>query len=1030
MLSIYKASAGSGKTFTLTREYLRMLLRMPIYPTEKRLPHTRVLAVTFTKKATAEMKERILRELYILAHTPEKSDYLQDFLSDNDIHLNTLQIQERALLLLVGILQDYTRFSVSTIDGFFQQVIRTFAMEVELSVTYDLSLDNEEIVKQAVDDIFVRIRESRKEDKELVAWILDYIQGKMDDDKTWNPSHSIKSFSMELLKEKLMRKMEAIQLVFSDKGAMNKYRSQLLHICQSAEHKIDDIQQQCLNIFATEEGWNKKLISAFQRAPQKWFYGDLSKNFCNVLNDPNTVYTKSNTTKQQQLHLLNIYTEQLQPLFHELYNLCTGNFARDYITANAILPNLYTMGILQDVALQIETTNRNLGRLPISETNQLIHQIIDGQEAPFIYERIGQHFRHYMIDEFQDTSAMQWENFSPLITESESQNQANLIVGDVKQSIYRFRNSDWHTLTQVPYQFANTILPKMEYNYRTAPEVIQYNETVIQAYGEWVANKVDEISGQPQLSQDIRTMYSMDEMHQKAAKTYEGYFHMQFFEGEKTRDAQAEAMWQQLQAFEQEGIDLSRVAILVRYKKEARAISEFLIDKGYNVQSSEGLLINSHPTIQLIISLLKQEDDTIDPINEAYIRQTVGILTQEQKTNLLHARQLPLYEQVQTLIDVLQLNLQTETVPYLIALQDTIYSFTQNRVADRKSFLEYWDRNCENIKIAAPANSDAIRVMTIHSSKGLEFDIVMIPYFDWAMNDMKNTSIIWCTPNTEPFNTLPLVAVYPNQNLKKSHLANDYIQEVIAQYIDQLNTTYVALTRPRYRLYAYGPKYKSGTITNVGKLVSYLFDKQLNEQNIYCSLKDGQISPAPLPEHKKLDIKTVETKYLSSPINQRLTLRSRSEDDFAKDTPLAIVDLGILMHLWLSHINTWQDAEPALQRLIKQGQVSEYQSHEMKMQLAQLQALIQRENHNDWFSTTYQVLSEQDIITPHGTIQRPDRVMIKKNHAIVIDYKFGHEQPSSHLEQVRDYMALLNQMGYTSEGYIVYSALNTIHTVK
>ena len=1031
MLSIYKASAGSGKTFTLTREYLRMLLRMPIPHNDRRLPHTYVLAVTFTKKATAEMKDRILRELFILAHTPEDSEYIQDFLSDDNIHLNILQIKEKAHLLLIGILQDYSRFNVSTIDGFFQQVIRTFAMELDLSATYDLSMDGEEMVQQAVDEMFIRIRQQKDDNQALMSWILEFILKKIQDDKRWDPSNSIKLFSNQLLKEQLIRHMDEIQEVFEDKDTMRQYQQQLQQICSAAEQQVSHLLQQCLSIFSTEEGWNKLLIKLFMRPASRWLSEDLGANFIKVINDPNAVYTKSTTKKPQQQHLLSIYQNHLSPLFHQLYEYATGTLSRDYITANAILPNLYTMGILQDVAKQIETTNRNLGRLPISETNRLVNQVIDGQETPFIYERMGQYFRHYMMDEFQDTSTLQWENFSPLIADAESQNRDNLIVGDVKQSIYRFRNSDWHLLNQVSGQFSNTLMPKMTHNYRTAPQVIAYNEKLMEAYSQWIADQIDSLTHCPQLSQDIRDMYSHCEMHQEPAKNYEGYFHMQFFEGKKTQDARFEAVLQQLQSFEQEGINLSRVTILTRIGKEAKAISEFLIQHGYNIQSSEGLTIGNHPTIQLIINILKQEDDHFDSISEAYIHQTLGTLTPEQQASIAATRHLPLYEQVQSLIHELKLNNQRDVIPYLIALQDTIYSFMQNRVADTKAFLEFWERKGRLTKIAAPATAQAIRVMTIHSSKGLEFDIVMLPCFDWELNPLKTNDIIWCRPTTQPFSTLPLVAVHPTQSLLKSHLADDYIQEWIAQYIDHLNVTYVAITRPRYRLYAYGPLYTSAdSLTNIGQLVSYLFRDQLDEHHIYSSLMPNQLQPAALPPEKPNTTTTIDAHYASSPIQSRLILRSRAEDDFAEDTPLSLVDLGIKMHLWLSYIRTWQDAEPALRRLIIQGQITEKQATELRSQLTLLQTLIHNNNHDDWFSEDYQVISERDIITPSNTMQRPDRIMCKGNHAIVIDYKFGHKPRPSHLEQVRDYMLLLQQMGYTTEGYIIYNALQTIQSIS
>lgn len=1027
MLSIYKASAGSGKTFTLTREYLRMLLRMPISSDDRRLPHTHVLAVTFTKKATAEMKERILRELYILAKTPDKSDYIEDFLKDTNIHLSTQQIQDKAQRLLIGILQDYTRFSVSTIDGFFQQVIRIFAKELGLSATYDLSLDGEEMVQQAVDELFIRIRERQAEDDELIAWILEFIQKKIENDKQWNPSHSIKEFSNQLLKERVTRHMDEIQEVFSDKAKMKQYLTQLQLICTQSEEQVSSWLQQCLDIFSTEEGWNKPLVKLFQRPASRWLSGDIGANFTKVINDPCAVFTKSATNKQQQQHLLNIYTQQLEPIFQQIQDSCTGSMSRDYITAQAILPNLYTMGILQDVAKQIETTNRNIGRLPISETNLLVNQIIDGQEAPFIYERIGQYFRHFMIDEFQDTSSLQWENFSPLVDNAQSQQHDNLIVGDVKQSIYRFRNSDWHLLNQVSEQFDDTCLPKMGKNYRTAPQVIEHNEKLMSAYSQWVADQIDALTGQTQLSEDIRKMYSHEEMHQQPAKSYEGYFHIQFFEGKHTQDARFEAVLEQLKAFEQEGINLSRVTILTRMGKEAKAISEFLIQQGYNIQSSEGLSIGNNHTIQLIINILKQEGDSIDPISEAYINQTFGTFTQEQRDQLLQAQQLPLYEQVQVIINELKLHTQAEVTPYLIALQDTIYSFTQSRVADRKSFLEFWERKGKLTKIAAPATTQAIRVMTIHSSKGLEFDIVMLPCFDWDVNPLKTRDIIWCKPNTAPFNTLPLVAVHPTQSLLKSHLANDYIQEWIAQYIDHLNITYVAITRPRYRLYAYGPMFESADkITNIGQLASYLLRDELQDNHIYSSLLPHQEYPAALPAEEPDTTETIEARYATSPINSRLTLRSRAEDDFAEDAPLSMVDLGILMHLWLSLINTWQDAEKQLTRLIQEGKFTEQQAIDMRQQLQQLQTLLQQENHNDWFEGKYTIIAEQDILVPNANTQRPDRVMISGKHAIVVDYKFGHIESKQYYEKVRDYMTLFNHMGYTTEGYIIYVALNKI----
>lgn len=1027
MLSIYNASAGSGKTFTLTREYLRMLLCDEQPSDDKRLPHSRILAVTFTKKATAEMKERILKELHLISVNPNKSSHAAAIIQQSSKPLNPQILQQRAQKLLIGILQDYSRFSVSTIDGFFQQVIRTFARELGLSATYDLSLDGEEMIQEAVDELFKRIKEDKKEDKELIDWMVDFIHKNINENHQWNPSGTIKLFSAQLLKEQLIRRMSELQQVFADKSFMRNYRTELQQICTTKEQQVAQLLSQALTIFATEQGWQDKVVKAFQKTPEDWLRGNMGKTFFNVIDKPTCIFTKAKTTKSQQDILLGIYESQLEPIFQNLLHICTGIDAQDYVTAKEVLPHLYTLGILQDVAKQIDDTNRHIGRLPISETNLLVNQIIDGQDAPFIYERFGQYFRHYMIDEFQDTSALQWENFAPLLHESESYQADNLIVGDLKQSIYRFRNSDWSLLKQIPGQFPNHHSHSMPNNWRTAPVIIQENERLIQAFSQHVAQNICEKYEQADLGNDILYIFDPSTTHQEPAHTDPGYFHLQFFEGNDAEEQTLDNLHIQLQALRNEGIDLKRVTLLVRYTNEAACLAKFLIERGYNVQSSEGLKIGSHPTIGLIISLLQQEKDTFDPIQEKFIQQTFGELTDAQKACISQAQQLPLYEQVQQLIDCLQIAQQEGIAPYLTALQDTIYQFTKSRVADRKAFLNYWERKGKNKTIAAPQTADAIRIMTIHSSKGLEFDIVFIPFFSWELTHTHQNDILWCEPKTPPFNQLPLVAVHPSKTLLQSHFRNEYIQEQIAQSIDNLNLTYVALTRPKYRLYIYG-QLKRGTIGSVGAEVYSLYKHLLNDQLTYCVPAEG--APMPLPNLEEDTTRTHMAQYISQPINGRLTLRSRAEDDFAQDTPLATIDLGILMHLWLSRIRTWNDAEPALYKLIQEGQVTQQQAIEMRQQFASLQSLIQRENHDDWFTNQYRILAEQDIITPSGNMQRPDRVMISEKHAIVIDYKFGHEQRLSHLEQVRDYMSLLRQMGYTTEGHIIYVALQTIHSIS
>ena len=320
-----------------------------------------------------------------------------------------------------------------------------------------------------------------------------------------------------------------------------------------------------------------------------------------------------------------------------------GKERKDYLTAKAILKKLYSFGVLQDVTTQIRSTNLQQGRLPISEINQLIYQVIDGQEAPFIYERIGQYYHHYMIDEFQDTSALQWQNFKPLIGETESKGHNNLIVGDVKQSIYRFRNSDWHLLTQVDKEFRHTeFAPGMDGNWRTAPEIVERNELVMQRYCDWLVNELK--SKYPHYEEqlnELATIYSHEEMHQDAKKKHKGYFHMQFFEDKTYKEDSLKALDQLLQSLQQEGVDLKRVTLLVRRGTEAAELARFLVERNYSVQSAEGLRVGGHPAIKTIVNLLKDDWQDQQSVTRSAIEQFYGILTDQHIQLISQAQSLP-----------------------------------------------------------------------------------------------------------------------------------------------------------------------------------------------------------------------------------------------------------------------------------------------------------------------------------------------------------------------------------------------------
>ena len=1044
MLSIYKASAGSGKTHTLTQEYLLMLFREQRKQGDYFKPHSRILAVTFTKKATAEMKERILEALYELSKDPTKSNFYEKL--HEKLHINANDIQQQARELLIGILTDYNRFSVSTIDGFFQQVIRTFAMDLGLSTSYELALDGKEVMQQAVDDLFRRIRSSQQNDTDTVAWITEFTQHNIDDNRRWNPHETISQFAGELLKEQLIRYMSDVQDFFANKKQLTSYKTMLEQIIKQNEQVVTNIQQQAQSILNNIDGLKKNAVSAFYTPTKDLIEKGLNKTFLGVLEDPNTLYTKSKTTKDQQQFIKTLYQQQLQPLFQKLHNAFTQQLI-DYHTANAILQNLYTVGLLQEISDQVSETNKKIGRIPISQINTLLHEVIDGQETPFIYERMGQQLNHYMIDEFQDTSALQWENFRPLIEETESKGNDNLIVGDVKQSIYRWRNSDWELLEGVHEHFPNCATPPMKTNWRSAELLIKENEELMLKYSQWVSQTITNNQWQETpLATAIEHIYNREAVHQEAANDLPGVFHLEFYEGTDDEVAQQslEHTTQLInQLTKEEGFQLSQIALLVRRGRDAELLANHLIAQGIPVQSAEGMRIQSHSSVQLLVALLQLQQTPENKVAAAIVQDCYPALSAEQAQKIQEATHLPLYEQVQQYIQILHLAEQSSALPYLTAFQDCIYQFTQKRVADVGAFLDYWENKKDKATIPSSPVVDAIRILTIHSSKGLEFDVVILPFLNWDLQRFFKNDILWCRPKQAPFNQMPLVAISPTKKTLQTHFKNDYIQEALSQYIDNLNLTYVAFTRPKYRLYAYGQMYSKNSkgelkINNIGNLLSYLYHKEgedntssqetQNEEGTF--IYHQATTTIAQPKAKEPTINTREATYISSPIGNRLQLRSRAEDDFAEETPLETIDLGILMHEFLAAITTWADADNALQRMLLEGRITTAQQVVLQQQLQELRTLLQKEGKEWWFTQPCKVLNEHDILTTTGNTQRPDRVIIHQGTAIIIDYKFGQEHKKQYQEQLRNYALLLQQMGYTTESYIVYVAQQKIEQVQ
>lgn len=897
MLKVYTASAGSGKTYILVEEYLLMLFKTLMKYSTTTLPldvspHEHILAVTFTKKATAEMKGRIVDELYHLSKDPTTSAHIS--VLQKALALSPTDIGTRAQMLLHHLLQDYSHFAVSTIDSFFQRVVRSFARELNLCVTYTISLDEDEIINQAVQAV---LKEINKEPI-LRTVLQDIISKNISEEKSWNPTTTLTTFAKELSKESLKRHL-----------------------------------------------------------PQVPPLGELERNV-------------------RSLREVEDYKDSLQDINYLI--LITAIYER------------------------IQVANKEQRRLPISEVNNLLQRIIDDSDTPFIYEKIGTRFQYYMIDEFQDTSVMQWENFRPLIDNALGFNTDNLIVGDVKQSIYRFRNSDWHLLhTQLQSDFPQAKRIPMGVNYRSAQRIVEGNNRLFVELPPFVG-----------VGQDV---YTTQGVSQTPNKSLEGYYSVEVIDnGSRKEDFEVEAIKRLLTTLSDlkgryEG-HMNHVAILVSKNNEIQLLTRVLTENGYLVNSTEGTLINAHPAINILVAVLAYNQER--PLeNKHSIHETLLLhllhtdtFSAEQKKIFTTAKKYPLYEQVHYLIKVLQLDQLPQASTYLTTFLDILFEFLQTHTSDIWAFLNYWELKKEKTYIPAVESEDAIEITTIHKSKGLEWDVVILPFVTWTWKKNGDAiPIVWCEiPSQYGVPVIPIKykSTYEGPFKQVIDTETDNIR------MDTLNLTYVAFTRPKKELYAFVQAYtlkKDGEIShtgdNIGKYIARVYNNISEVHGTKTRFEaDKEVTPHSTTEPI--------TMYFDD-LHDRLRMRRRNIDATTQ---------GTLMHEWLSRIKHLDEAPQALQAMVQEGYILPADCERMNAEMQTFQHLIQDK---DWFSEKYTIYTEVDILTPQGSTYRPDRVLMDGNHVIVIDYKFGQIK-AEHKAQVKNYMHLFEQMGKSTEGYLVY----------
>ncbi len=1011
-LKVIKASAGSGKTHRLTNEYIKLL-----FSGEKKFRH--ILAVTFTNKATEEMKSRVVEYLFKMSS-------------------NNSQAKE----ILTEILHDYSSFSISTIDRFFQQTMRAFAREIGKNSAYAVELDQDMILSQAIDNLIMSLENESNSD--LIEWLTNISIDSIERGNSWNFKKEIAELSEEIFKESYKSsKVDNDENIF-DKDTISILKKELNNSVNIFEANIKTVASEALQCISQHslslenfKGGTKTSLNTLNKIMLSGGGAGrippFSDTFTKMCDSFENIVSKSLQKNDPSLYnsIERAYENGLGAALKRLINIYSNNII-EYNSNLSVLKNLNSLGLIADIERFVHAYTKDNNLVLIPETTELLNKIIDGNDAPFIYEKTGTRIDHFMLDEFQDTSLMQWHNFKPLILESLAAGKDNLIVGDVKQSIYRWRGSDWSLLNNNIYNDipkGSVIDESLEFNWRSSSSIIEFNNQFFNFLSTCCDNLLargEESSLlNPEISLDILSAKSVySDVFQKVDKEREaplGCVRVYFTENgrgendwyEKAMDYTSDTINEYLS----KGRLLKDITLLVRTNSQARTLVDFFIEKGYPVISEEALLISSSPVVKKVISLLRYIENPSDKINTALLS-----LLYIDIAALSQLRRLTLYDMCERAAILSGPDFSESDSLFINSFLDLVYDYGKGDSSDLSSFLKWWEESGVKKSIPAPKGQNALRIMTIHKAKGLGIPIVILPFFEFNLDhSSSNSQILWCRNLPEPYSSLKLIPLKYEKSLANTVFAEDYFREKRRAYIDNLNLAYVAMTRAisEMAIVSYVPGEKS-TAHSVSKvLYSMLEEKLISGQFV---LGESQICKSTDQPDSQTSVTVPPFKSFS--IDKRAKLAFKGEEYYDE---ISSRGHGLVMHRIMEFIEKESDLSFALDRVISEGILS---SENREKTEALIKKMFESVRERHWFDGSYRVFRELDILEPGGGVKRPDRILLGAE-AQVIDFKFGSLQNRSHITQVQKYVSLLRETGIAYvKGYVWYPEEGSIIPVN
>lgn len=1090
ILNIYKASAGSGKTHALTGEYLKLAFK-----NEHSFKH--ILAVTFTNKSTTEMRERILRAISELAQG-QKSDY-RDSLCD-EFRLTQGELQEKAKRLLNRMLNQYSYFKVSTIDSFFQQVVKSLVYELQLDSGFTIELDDATIIDNAVsrmiDDFGVESEEGK--------WILQAINDKIKDGKSWKIQEDISKLAKKAFdeiddesdnkatdEEKLKDFSEFKKCL---KGIVDAFVKKVNDVSRQACAIMDSHQLKPVDFNGSTRSFTFKFVKFSKPDANIVANETITKTMQEACIDETKWFSKTSSRKNDILACVN--NGGLMQKMRDLLVLLDGD---DYIlfnTARVTLSNLNKLALVSKVLKIQREICREQNLFLLRSTMPLLDKMIGDSDTPFIYEKIGNQLNHFMIDEFQDTSTLNWNNFLPLVKNGIDSSNGSLIVGDVKQAIYRWRGGDWNLLDHVVQNeqfYGQSQELSLKKNWRSCKNIVHFNNwcfvSLREIMGDYIAQMVDDGCYEKSYYEQFVHTYS-DALQEVAKRDTEGFVSVDYIEADIEKEYEELACdWvvDQINRLSELGFQPGDIAILVRSNKKGTLIANRLArEQGENPQnasryrfvSNESVLLGNNQSIRLLISalqfLLTPTDKhaqgqliwlyfaTSEGLEKASVKiQQIQLGTDAEKVlqqmpegfaELKDSfRQLDIVQLCSRLIQVFfGYHISPSDLPFINEFEDRVQTFNERYGSNLQQFIDWWNESGFSQAIAMNDRQNAISIMSIHKSKGLEFKAVLLPFNNPSQNN--NDDIIWCRTDVEPYAQFSPIPVSYSSIIARTLFSKDYYKEQFMRHVDNLNVLYVAFTRASVdmRICTMVKKTKSNdkkddaTGLNDEKLLELLFNKYASAvpctnvdslkdkenptgqdlSNLYKIKFDAENKRITIGSEGKYnsDIKdnaVVDSVHLEPKSDSpRICIRHHTKEFFSGDEfdQIKRINVGKLYHHIFENVKYADDVADAVSVVASEGLVA---NEEIPDLVSKVSGFVAKQP--DWFSNRWTVLTEQSIMLANGDIKRPDRILESDTEMVVIDYKFTSRHDEKYNEQVGIYVDALRQLtSKTVKGYLWY----------